>query len=92
MQDLTRAMDGVAACDAPPAPAMLPTPLDSHEAKEYLSLRELARRIPYAEQTIRNLMSRGVLRQGEHYLKPRTRIVFRWSKVREWLEEQPVIR
>ena len=48
--------------------------------------------IPYAEQTIRNLMSRGVFRLGEHYLKPRSRIMFRWSKVREWLEEQPVIR
>src|SRR2546422_944346 len=55
---------------------------------EYLSIRELAHRIPYAEQTIRNLMTRGVFRLGEHYVKPRSRIMFRWSKVRNWLDQQ----
>ena len=35
---------------------------------EYLSVAELARRIPYAEQTIRNLMNQGVLRLDVHYV------------------------
>lgn len=82
---------GAFAASTPPS-ATLARPLDSDETREYLSLRELARRIPYAEQTIRNLMSRGVLRLGEHYLKPRSRIVFRWSKVREWLEQEAIVR
>jgi len=92
VQGLLQALETVAACNTTSAPATPSSPLDSHETREYLSLRELARRFPYAEQTIRNLMSRGVLRLGEHYLKPRSRIMFRWSKVREWLEEQPVVR
>ena len=54
-----------------------------------MSIRELADRVPYAEQTIRNLMTRGVFRLREHYIKPRSRIMFRWSKVREWLDQQP---
>jgi hypothetical protein len=53
--------------------------------EEYLSIRDLSQRIPYAEQTIRNLMSQGVFRLGEHYLKPRGRVMFRWSVVRAWL-------
>jgi len=62
--------------------------VDGAEDVEYLSIRDLAHRIPYAEQTIRNLMTRGVFRLGEHYIKPRSRIMFRWSKVRDWLDGQ----
>ena len=62
--------------------------VDGAEDVEYLSIRDLARRIPYAEQTIRNLMTGGVFRLGEHYIKPRSRIMFRWSKVRDWLDRQ----
>lgn len=53
---------------------------------EYLSLRDLCRRIPYAEQTLRNLMHQGVLRLGVHYLKPRGRLIFKWSAIQAWLE------
>lgn len=56
--------------------------------EEWLSVAELARRIPYREQTLRNLMSRGVLRLGTHFVKPRGRVVFRWSAVEAWLEGQ----
>jgi len=54
--------------------------------EEYLSIRELSQRIPYAQQTIRNLMSRGVFKLGKHYVKPRGRVVFKWSAVQAWLE------
>jgi hypothetical protein len=63
--------------------------VDGRGEPEYVSIRELAGRIPYAEQTIRNLMTRGVFRLGEHYIKPRSRVMFQWSKVREWLNRQP---
>jgi hypothetical protein len=55
---------------------------------EYLSIRELARRIPYAEGSIRNLISRGTFRLGEHYLKPHGRVVFKWAAVQAWLEQR----
>lgn len=55
--------------------------------EEYLSIAELAQRIPYAPQTIRNLMTQGVFRRDEHYLKPRGRIIFKWSAIQAWLAE-----
>lgn len=62
-------------------------PLNSAMEKEYLSLEELCQRIPYRPQTVRNLMSQGVLRQGVHYFKPTSRrIVFKWEAVRAWIE------
>lgn len=56
-------------------------------AEEYLSVTQLEQRIPYKAQTIRNLMSKGVLRRDVHYVKPRGRIIFRWSAVQTWLEK-----
>ena len=56
--------------------------------KEYLSVRELAARIPYSEGAIRNLMSQGRLKLGIHYVKPRGRVAFRWSAIRAWLAGQ----
>jgi len=60
--------------------------VDDTQASEYMSVRELARRIPYGEGTIRNLMSQGQLKLGVHYVKPQGRVMFRWSAVRAWLE------
>jgi hypothetical protein len=62
-------------------------PVEGDEA-EYLSIRQLAQRIPYAERTLRNLMSQGALRLGEHYFKPNGRVVFKWSAVRAWCERR----
>jgi hypothetical protein len=58
---------------------------------EYLSIRSLAGRIPYDEQTIRNFISQGVFRRDIHYVKPqgKGRPVFKWSAVRAWLEGRP---
>ena len=54
----------------------------------YLSVRQLAAHIPYAEQTIRNLMSSGELVEGQHYFKRRGRVIFSWPAMRAWVEEQ----
>jgi hypothetical protein len=59
---------------------------DGTADQEYVSIRELSRRIPYAEGSIRNLMSRGALKLGEHYVKPQGRVMFRWRAIRAWLE------
>ncbi len=55
-------------------------------AEEYLSITDLSKRIPYAAQTIRNMMSTGVLKRDVHYVKPRGRVIFKWSAVQAWLE------
>jgi len=52
---------------------------------ELLTVRELSGRIKYEIQSIRNLITKGEFRLGEHYLKPRHKVLFRWSKVEEWL-------
>jgi hypothetical protein len=56
--------------------------------REYLSVKQLAALIPYSEQTIRNLISGGEFKEGEHYYKRRARVVFRWSQVERWLSER----
>lgn len=62
--------------------------MPSAATAKYLSVRELAELIPYAEGTIRNLMVKGVFVQGIHYIKPRGRIMFVWSAVEAWLQKQ----
>ena len=62
------------------------TPVDQTSELEYLSIRELGNRTGYAEGTIRNMMSAGIFKLGEHYVKPRGRILFKRSAMRRWLE------
>lgn len=56
--------------------------------QQYLSVRQLADQIPYAEHTIRNLMTTGALREGEHYFKRRGRVMFSWPAMCRWVEER----
>ncbi len=62
------------------------TPVDQTSEPEYLSIREVGNRTGYAEGTIRNMMSTGIFKLGEHYVKPRGRVLFKWSAIRRWLE------
>ena len=62
------------------------SPADSEPC--YLSVRQLVARIPYAEQTIRNLMHSGELVERKHYFKRRGRVIFSWPAMRAWVEEQ----
>lgn len=74
-------------CDTPFAPVTSPTCVDLGEAPgEYLSVEQLSKRIPYSPGSIRNMISKGIFRLGEHYEKPNGgRPVFLWSKVQEWI-------
>jgi hypothetical protein len=73
--------------DAPsPSPPLLDSIGDAEPC--YLSVRQLAARIPYAEQTIRNLMHSGELSEGTHYFKRRGRVIFSWPAMRAWVEAQ----
>jgi hypothetical protein len=42
----------------------------TEEETLYLSVKQLAERVPYAEQTIRNLMLAGELVEGRHFFLP----------------------
>ena len=55
--------------------------------EEYLSVGQLAQRIPYAPKTIRNLICRGVFLEGVHFTRLTGRPIFLWSRVQELLRE-----
>ncbi len=56
-------------------------------SEEYLSVAQLAGRIPYKPKTIRNLMSRGVFIEGIHFTRLTGRPIFLWSRVEQLLRE-----
>jgi hypothetical protein len=55
--------------------------------EEYLSVGQLAERIPYKPKTIRNLMCQGVFLEGVHFTRLTGRPIFIWSRVQELLRE-----
>jgi hypothetical protein len=58
----------------------------SVETTVYLSVKQLAARIPYAESSIRNLMLAGELVEGLHFFKRRGRVMFSWQAMQDWVE------
>ena len=92
--DESRAWWACEACRTPFSPASSPgESVDAAQPLEYLSVRQLAGRIPYSEGAIRNMMSRGVFRLGVHYTKPNGgRPIFHWPAVQEWTRSQPASR
>ena len=56
-------------------------------SEEYLSIAQLARRIPYKPKTIRNLMCQGVFLEGVHFTRLTGRPIFLWSRVEDLLRE-----
>lgn len=70
----------------PVEPAAGPAPAGLNR-REYLSVAQLAELTPWSPQAIRTLVSRGRLRQGEHYFKPLgTRLIFKWSAIQQFIE------
>lgn len=54
----------------------------------YLSVRQLAARITYSENTIRNMICDGQLVEGKHFYKRGRCVIFSWPAMRAWVEEQ----
>ncbi len=54
----------------------------------YVSVKQLAARIPYAEKTLRNLMLAGELVEGRHFFKRRGRVMFSWPAMCDWVEKR----
>jgi hypothetical protein len=53
--------------------------------EEYLSVGQLAERIPYKPKTIRNLMCQGIFIEGVHFTRLTGRPIFYWSRVEKLL-------
>ncbi len=86
LSELSRRSTDIIAHTQPSHDASRRLSIDRGPDAEYLSIRELTHRVGYAEGTIRNLMSRGIFKLNEHYVKPRGRILFKWPAVQRWLE------
>ncbi len=55
---------------------------------EYLTVNELSARIKFSKQSLYNLIHKGSLVLGKHYLKPTPKkILFKWSEVQSWMGE-----
>jgi hypothetical protein len=53
---------------------------------EYLTTKELSKRIKYTEGSIRNLVYDCTFINGRHYVKPKSgKLLFIWSAVEAWL-------
>ena len=54
--------------------------------EEYLTTKELSKKIKMTEGTIRNLVWKKELKENVHYVKPTARkILFVWSAIEGWL-------
>ena len=60
--------------------------MDAPVCKPYLSIGELAELTPWTGQAIRTMMSRGVLREGEHFFYVGRRPVFKWAAIVAFIE------
>lgn len=83
-QELLAAAERKAAEDKAAAKAAEPVVA----GEEYVGIKDLCKRIPYATKTIRHLMMRGELRLGTHYFKPSGKLIFKVSAVTAWIEGQ----
>jgi hypothetical protein len=59
----------------------------SSRQEEYLTYAELAERIHYSPQSLRNMKTAGMFKKGVHYVQPRGRPLFLWSAMQRWLSE-----
>lgn|SRR5216684_3611249 len=50
--------------------------------EEYLTVRQIADRIGYREQGVRNMLCAAAFTRGVHYYKRRGRVLFVWAKPR----------
>ena len=53
----------------------------------YLTVKELSEKIKYSQQSIYNMIHKGVFIKDTHYVKPsRKKVLFLWTAVHAWLE------
>ena len=58
---------------------------------EYLTVNELSARIKFSKQSLYNLIHKGSLVLGKHYLKPTPKkILFKWSEIQLWMGDDEI--
>jgi hypothetical protein len=65
-------------------------PIDAPVCKPYLSIAELAKLTPWTDQAIRTMISRGVLREGEHFFYVGRRPILKWAAIVGFIERRNV--
>src|ERR1700752_3092973 len=70
-----------------PAKLTATTGRHSPVCKPYLSITELAGLTPWTAQAIRTMISRGILREGQHFFYVGRRPVFKWEAVVAFIEQ-----
>jgi len=58
----------------------------SARPKPYVSIRELSALTPWTEQAIRTMISKGILREGEHFFHVGRRPVLKWDAIVAFIE------
>jgi len=82
------AWEGQAGEDDRPSEAAGPAPAGRNR-REYLSVQQLAELVPWSPSSIRSMICRGQLRQGEHFFKPfgaASHPIFRWTSIVNLIE------
>jgi hypothetical protein len=54
------------------------------DSQDYLSIEQLAEHTPWSPDAIRRMISRDILKRGEHYFQPRGRgsqLIFKWRAI-----------
>lgn len=61
---------------------------EGNPMEEYLTVDELSARIKFSKQSLYNLIHKGILVLGRHYLKPTPKkVLFKWSEIQIWMGE-----
>jgi hypothetical protein len=56
--------------------------------EEYLTVKELSKKIKFSKQSLYNLIHKGTLVLGKHYLKPTPKkVLFKWTEIETWMGE-----
>jgi hypothetical protein len=58
------------------------------QPKPYVSTRELSALTPWTEQAIRTMISKGILRESEHFFHVGRRPVFKWEAIVQFIEHR----
>jgi hypothetical protein len=61
---------------------------DVGQLKPYVSIRELSGLTPWTEQAIRTMITKGILREGEHFFHVGRRPVFKWQAIVDFIEHR----
>ena len=61
--------------------------METNNNEMYLTVKELSDKVKYSQQSIYNMIYKGIFIKGTHYIKPsRKKVLFLWTAIHDWLE------